>query len=610
MGRGQHNNSVPLELTMPKLVARSSQMTDPAVALTAQNMTCSREMPSPDSPLDLSTTSLLRTQDQTIFSASSDSDADDDENFEAGHSQEEPMDEPNYATLASMNCNSNGKTDTQEDLKLMEPATFLEDSTFLSKVKHINMGEIPLHPMGLSLSGSGMQLFVKMDASVQKAIVDQSTPKKSAQKKRTTTTKSTKRAVQSTTTQTANVPTPLSRSHDPSSFTGNPLSEQEFRKYGETRMSEPVIRNPMFHSYSLEKSHDFSNNGEADNFRFQKVEHSKRRRPVSPRQVQQFAHPGPVSPRFSRHHAEGPPSRIDTYHQRTQGKQGDEVNSHAHFSGPSWKFQDGQIDVSASKETRFLQSHSRVEHSQMAETIDMKRNKMNRTHIEGFTSRDLPLKRPASPTDCFRGDFSGTKRGNRTERSKPPCSVRGHHGTFDHSSHDRHRPQKTSRRSRVVHQDYNQVYEDYANDEYEDEDDVEIISSRAHLYEKNNSRQRSGCNTCCKDVVVKKECPDIEPMKSHSMSDKSSVGPQFDTSKIPTNALDAETLAKFTEYTKNMRKDLRDNYKSLSILMKDINSVVLERNNTGANQDLQTSVLTGNTDEKQDKQKDPRCSIM
>ena len=42
------------------------------------------------------------------------------------------------------------------------------DQRGMHRVKNINMGEIPLRPVGLSLSGSGMQLFVKMDNFLHK----------------------------------------------------------------------------------------------------------------------------------------------------------------------------------------------------------------------------------------------------------------------------------------------------------------------------------------------------------------------------------------------------------------------------------------------------------
>ena len=78
--------------------------------------------------------------------------------------------------------------------------------------------------------------------------------------------------------------------------------------------------------------------------------------------------------------------------------------------------------------------------------------------------------------------------------------------------------------------------------------------------------------------------------------------PDFDPAEVlASGVVDAETLAKFTEYTRSMRRDLKQNYKRLSDLMKSFNQQVQEQAR------LQAGMASGGMDDP-DLRDDPSNS--
>ncbi|GFR64843.1 hypothetical protein ElyMa_000188700 [Elysia marginata] len=76
---------------------------------------------------------------------------------------------------------------------------------------------------------------------------------------------------------------------------------------------------------------------------------------------------------------------------------------------------------------------------------------------------------------------------------------------------------------------------------------------------------------------------------------------------LASGTVDADTLAKFADYTKSMRRDLKQNYKRLSVLMKNFNEQVQEHSRnmtTNGSNDGDADDETFNTDGR------GRCLLM
>lgn len=96
--------------------------------------------------------------------------------------------------------------------------------------------------------------------------------------------------------------------------------------------------------------------------------------------------------------------------------------------------------------------------------------------------------------------------------------------------------------------------------------------------------------------------PMTERITSAHSDTASSVGPTFDCSNLSPTAIDSDTLTKFTEYTREMRKDLKRKYKDLSILMRDFNEVVTKRSGRALSTDI--------VDEEGPNLDNKKCTIM
>lgn len=89
---------------------------------------------------------------------------------------------------------------------------------------------------------------------------------------------------------------------------------------------------------------------------------------------------------------------------------------------------------------------------------------------------------------------------------------------------------------------------------------------------------------------------------------------EFDLSTLPMETLEAVTLRRFAEYSKLMRRSMRQEYKQMNQLIKDFTEEVMERNkalldeNQSNNTENQSNSTENNTDE--DMKKDSSCSIM
>jgi len=474
--------------------------------------------------------------------------------------------------LASMNCNSNGQTNSGEVYQVSNNEQYIENSAFMRKIKHINMGEVPLHPMGLSLSGSGMQLFVKMDDGVQKTIMqncmtrNQGTPKKKS--------KLTKKSKKSTiSTQTATMPMSLER---PSTE----FSDEQIGHSRETQLPEQFVRDNMLF---IGEQSNYSNNRESETHYNTKL-YGKR-----------FCY-SPTFPRQSYEKQDKNSSHLRTYVCVNENESAQSFYANAerieNYDNYSNKFAgNSSIIVNLSKETQFEQNHTPnncLNHDGLG-------NK--RLQNEGFTSYDLPLKKKRisvakkSESDIKQDIFAGesTSQGVciiRDNMAHTSRALEGQGAHFLTNPVNFHEDEK-------IGEDYLQLAENDMRNDF----------SKRNLLTKSKLNE---CNSCRKSEIAKRQLD----VPNASNSEESTGFPNFDIDRIPSNTLDAETLEKFTEYTKNMRKDLRENFKNLSVLMKEFNNSIIERNKNGQDEESGSDITRSNI-EKSEKNSDGKvCSIM
>ncbi|XP_059149422.1 uncharacterized protein LOC131936451 [Physella acuta] len=192
---------------------------------------------------------------------------------------------------------------------------------------------------------------------------------------------------------------------------------------------------------------------------------------------------------------------------------------------------------------------------------------------------------------------------------------------YSHVNPTHKRPTNPSQTTpRDVPRSTNRVVDDRArgtshvitDDDYRDLYEVNIPASptnaHAHTCKERNTSYKTWAST---SHAADQRDARSEPTPTTAEDSTLSTLSEFDLSRLPTEALDAVTLKKFAEYSKLMRRSLRQEYKQMNQLIKDFTEEMMERNKAllDENQSNNTANNTDNNTEEEMK-KDSSCRIM